>query len=69
MICSNPPYVSESEYENLAPTVREYEPKEALVAGKHGTETIQRLVEQCASRIRAGGRVLIELSPMIADSC
>jgi release factor glutamine methyltransferase len=69
LICSNPPYVSEAEYENLTPTVREYEPKEALVAGKNGTETIERLIDQCASRIRPGGHVLIELSPMIADAC
>ncbi len=69
LICSNPPYVSEAEYEDLAPTVREYEPKEALVSGKNGTETIERLIEQCVARIRPGGRVLIELSPMIADAC
>ncbi|MGV3485247.1 MAG: peptide chain release factor N(5)-glutamine methyltransferase [Planctomycetaceae bacterium] len=69
IIVSNPPYVSEAEYEQLAPTVREYEPKSALVSGPRGTELIERLLNEAADRLSSGGQLIIELSPMIADEC
>lgn len=67
-IVSNPPYVSESELERLESTVREYEPHQALVAGPRGTEVIERLVAQSAERLKPGGRLLFEISPMIRDA-
>ena len=69
LICSNPPYVSEDEYEDLIPSVRDYEPRQALVAGPDGTEVIKRLLGESYDRIVPGGRLIIELSPMIADAC
>ncbi len=69
VICSNPPYVSEAEYKELSPTVRDFEPQGALVSGPDGTEVIARLLEQAPDRLNIGGRLIIELSPMIADAC
>ncbi len=69
IICSNPPYISEEEYQDLSPTVRDFEPREALVAGPDGTEVIKRLLGESYNRIQPGGRLIIELSPMIADAC
>ncbi len=69
LVCSNPPYVSEAEYQQLAPTVREYEPAEALVSGPKGTEVIERIIREMPDRLRPGGRLILELSPMIADAC
>jgi release factor glutamine methyltransferase len=69
LICSNPPYVSETEYEDLLPSVRDYEPREALVSGPDGTEIIKRLLGESYDRLNSGGRLIIELSPMIADAC
>lgn len=69
IICSNPPYVSELEYAELSSTVRDYEPKQALVSGAEGTEVIERLFNECPDRLQPGGRLIIELSPMIADAC
>jgi release factor glutamine methyltransferase len=69
IIVSNPPYVSEAEYNELLPTVRDHEPKSALVSGPLGTELIERLIGEATSRLRAGGQLVIELSPMIADAC
>src|SRR5262245_30732558 len=43
IIASNPPYVSESELARLPPDVRDFEPRQALVAGPRGTEVIERL--------------------------
>jgi release factor glutamine methyltransferase len=67
-IVSNPPYVSEAEYERLAPEVREHEPRGALVAGRQGTEVIARLVAEAADRLNAQGSLLIEVSPMIHEA-
>ncbi|MDB4338602.1 peptide chain release factor N(5)-glutamine methyltransferase [bacterium] len=69
MICSNPPYVTEAEYDELAPSVRDFEPRSALVSGPCGTEVIERLFEQCRERLCSGGQLIIELSPMISQAC
>jgi release factor glutamine methyltransferase len=67
-VVSNPPYVAEAEFEALAPDVRRFEPRMALVAGPRGTEVIQRLLPQAAARLKPGGHVLLEISPMIHDA-
>ncbi|MCA9136455.1 MAG: peptide chain release factor N(5)-glutamine methyltransferase [Planctomycetales bacterium] len=69
LICSNPPYVSEQEYAELDRSVRDHEPRSALVAGDDGTEVIKRLLAESYGRLNPGGRLIIELSPMIADAC
>ena len=65
-IVSNPPYVSTAEMDQLAPDVRDHEPGVALRAGEKGTDVIAPLVEQAAPRLKPGGTLLIEISPMIA---
>ena len=67
-IVSNPPYVSAAEMERLSPEVKNFEPREALLAGPLGTEVIARLVPQAAERLRPGGHLLLEISPMIHDA-
>lgn len=67
-VVSNPPYVTTAEYERLAREVKDYEPREALVAGQRGTEVIERLIPQAAERLNPGGHLLIEISPMIRDA-
>ena len=69
IICSNPPYVSETEFAELSPTVRDFEPRDALIAGPEGTEVIARIVSEVAPRLHSGGQLILELSPMIADAC
>lgn len=67
-VVSNPPYVSEAELAALTVDVRVYEPREALVAGPHGTDVIERLVPQSADRLQSGGWLIFEISPMIEQS-
>jgi release factor glutamine methyltransferase len=67
-ILSNPPYVSASEFEKLAPTVRDFEPRVALLAGPQGTEIVARLIPQAAERLSSGGYLLMEISPMVHDA-
>lgn len=65
VIASNPPYVSLSEWGQLPPDVRNYEPQSALVGGATGSETIARLIPQAAERLRPGGWLLLEIGPAI----
>ncbi len=65
-IVSNPPYVSTAEMAELAADVRDHEPEIALHAGERGTDVIAPLIEQAAMRLKPGGALLIEVSPMIA---
>jgi len=67
-IISNPPYVSSAEMETLMPDVKDHEPRLALEAGPRGTEVIERLVPRAAERLKPGGHLLIEISPMIHDA-
>jgi release factor glutamine methyltransferase len=64
-IVSNPPYVAEAEMQRLAPDVRKFEPRVALLAGPRGTEVIESLIPQAAERLLPGGHLLMEISPMI----
>jgi release factor glutamine methyltransferase len=64
-VVSNPPYVGETELDSLAPEVRRFEPRVALVAGSRGTEVIERLLAQAVEWLHPGGWLLLEISPMI----
>lgn len=64
VIASNPPYVSQGEWEQLPIEVKNFEPRLALIGGPTGSETIGRLVPQAADRLRPGGWLLLEISPM-----
>jgi release factor glutamine methyltransferase len=65
-VISNPPYVSTAEMAELAKDVRGQEPEIALAAGERGTSVIAPLIEQAATRLKPGGALFIEVSPMIA---
>ncbi len=69
LIVSNPPYISEEEYQSLAPEVAQWEDKLALVAPNEGLEFYQRLAYEaarflCPSSIFSGcnlPRMVVEL--------
>ena len=48
IIVSNPPYIAAEEYEKLPAGVKNYEPREALLAGKSGLEFYEKLIYQAA---------------------
>ena len=68
VIVSNPPYVSEAEFEQCDRTVKEFEPRQALVAGPTGLEIYQRLVPEAKDRLHPNGWLVLETSPMLAES-
>lgn len=67
MIVSNPPYVSASEYVELEPTVRDFEPKLALLGGETGVEIVARIVATAPDYLKSGGKIFVEMSPTTAS--
>ncbi|MFN8037005.1 MAG: peptide chain release factor N(5)-glutamine methyltransferase [Acidimicrobiia bacterium] len=63
LVVSNPPYVAESELDDLPPEVRDFEPRGALCSGPTGLEAIQVVVAGSARWLAPGGAVVCELAP------
>jgi release factor glutamine methyltransferase len=63
LVVANPPYLSEAEWQQLDAVVRDYDPREALVAGPTGLEAITRIVNESPAWIRPGGALVIEIAP------
>lgn len=67
LVVSNPPYVAEAEYEQLDPSVRDWEPAEALIAapGREGPgmAAIEAVVEEAPAWLATPGAVVIEIDP------
>ena len=68
LIVSNPPYVSEPEWETLAPEITHHEPREALVAGRDGLSHIRRLFQDAHNYLRPGARILCEIGDGQSDA-
>jgi release factor glutamine methyltransferase len=66
-VVSNPPYVGESEEDEVQLEVRKFEPKTAVFAGPTGLEVIERLIPQAQLALRPGGWLVFEISGSIAD--
>ena len=60
-IVSNPPYIPEKEWEELAPDIRDYEPREALAAGEAGLDVIDRLIRGAGRFLKPGGYLVFEI--------
>ena len=60
-ILSNPPYISEDEWNNLSSEVRDYEPKRALVSGPTGLEIISKLIIGAPDFLKSGGFLIFEI--------
>jgi release factor glutamine methyltransferase len=66
-VVSNPPYVGESEEDEVQLEVRKFEPRNAVFAGPTGLEVIERLIPQARGILRPGGWLVMEISGTIAD--
>ena len=66
-VVSNPPYVGESEEDQVQLEVRKFEPRQAVFAGSTGLEVIARLVPQARGALKPGGWLVMEISGTIAD--
>jgi release factor glutamine methyltransferase len=62
LIVSNPPYVSDAEFLDLAPEIANYEPRSALLGGgKLGLGLIGKILGEFQTRLKSGGAFLMEI--------
>ncbi|MBX3182851.1 MAG: peptide chain release factor N(5)-glutamine methyltransferase [Polyangiaceae bacterium] len=61
LITANPPYIPSQELAELAPDVRDFEPRLALDGGPDGLDVIRRVVAQAGGRLRSGGVLALEV--------
>ena len=66
-VVSNPPYVGESEADQVQLEVRKFEPRNAIFAGPTGLEVIKHLVPAARAALRPGGWLVMEISGTIAE--
>lgn len=64
VIVSNPPYLSEDEYEATLPEVRDFEPKKALVADHKGLAIYEKILRDANNHLKRKGRIYFEIGYM-----
>jgi release factor glutamine methyltransferase len=63
VVVSNPPYVAEGEAVDLPAEVRDWEPREALVAGPEGLDALATIVAEAPGWLARPGALLCEMAP------
>lgn len=60
VIVTNPPYIPSGDIDDLAPEVRDFDPRSALDGGADGFDSYQRIAEIAPELLVSGGRIFIE---------
>ena len=60
-VVSNPPYLTDGEYEALDPSVKQWEPAAALSSGPDGLDATSRLLSDARDVVRPGGWLALEV--------
>ncbi len=61
LLVSNPPYVERGEIPNLAPEVRDWDPRGALGGGPDGLDFYRRIFAETPSLLKGGADVVLEV--------
>lgn len=61
-ICSNPPYIPDHEWSDVAMNVRDHEPHEALRGGEDGLDFVRPLLAGAGDRLKPGGQLVVEIA-------
>ena len=67
MIVSNPPYIAHAELETLDPSVRDYEPHEALDGGEDGLDFYRVILKNWKPMLRRPGWMVFEVGETQAE--
>lgn len=68
IVVANPPYVAYSEYENLQPEIKNYEPKISLLGGNDGLEFYRKFANILPTLLKAKGYAFFEIGERQAAS-
>lgn len=61
-LVSNPPYISDAEWEQVEANVKDYEPVSALRGGADGLKFLRPLIERGASLLDEPGQLVLEIA-------
>jgi release factor glutamine methyltransferase len=61
LVVSNPPYIPTADFMELAPEIRDFEPRDALNGGEDGLGIISHIVSEAPIYLRSGGWLLFEV--------
>ena len=61
VVVSNPPYINSTEITDLAPEVRDWDPRLALDGGSDGLEFYRRIFQETVSLLTDGADVVLEI--------
>ncbi|MFM9144626.1 MAG: peptide chain release factor N(5)-glutamine methyltransferase [Phycisphaerales bacterium] len=67
VLASNPPYVRDDEWDEVAPNVRDHEPRSALAGGADGMDVIRPLVAAAHEWLVPGGTLAVEIGHRQCD--
>ena len=67
VIVSNPPYISQVDYDNLDATVKNFEPKNALLAGDNGLDFYKKIIGGAKKYLNRNGYLVFECGQYQAD--
>lgn len=67
-IVANPPYLTEAEWAELDPAVREFEPRMALASGPDGLAATRALLEVGSQVLEPGGLLALEIDERRAEA-
>lgn len=65
-VVSNPPYISKTEYENLQPELKNFEPIIALTDNEDGAKFYKIIIENSHHLLNPKGRLFFELNPSVS---
>lgn len=66
IIVSNPPYLSEEEYDKVDEIIY-YEPKNAFVGGEKGYEIYEKIIQNASKHLNENGKLFFEIGYKQAD--
>lgn len=67
VIVANPPYLTDAEYDVLDPSVRDFEPRDALASGPDGLTATRAILAGAAELLEPGGLLALEIDERRAD--
>lgn len=67
-IVSNPPYIAQSEVDEMDESVLQYEPHTALFAENNGLEIYEEIAQKCSGYLKPDGIVALEIGYQQADA-
>ena len=67
-LASNPPYISDQEWAQVNPNVKDYEPESALRGGTDGLRDIRRILQEAHRHLEPPGQVVVEIAASQKDA-